>query len=691
VVTTYFVTGATGFIGRRLMARLLDRPDCDTVYALVRPASAAGLADLAEGWPRPDRVRPLRGDLALPGLGIDPGELPSRVDHVVHLAAVYDFTADAEANRVANVTGTRHVVELAQRLDAGCLHHVSSVAVAGDHRGRFTERDFDVDQHLPSPYHATKFEAEQWVRQHAGVPWRVYRPGAVVGDSRTGEMDRADGPYYFLPLIARLAALPSGLPLVVPDLGATNLVPVDYVVAALEHLLHADAPSGSTYHLTSPTGQSLAAVYDGFAAAAGAPRVRLTTPDWTGTPLRWLGALASAAVDRVTGGTAVREAVLAELGVPADVLPHLAMPTTFDSAETRAALAGSGIEVPDFADYAGVLWRYWAEHLDTQRAVRGHRVAGRTVMVTGASSGIGRATAVELAARGAIPLLVARRPEELDAVRAEIEAAGGQAHTYPCDLTDGDAVDALVKQVLADHDAVDVLVNNAGRSIRRSVHLSVDRLHDYERTMALNYFAPLRLTLGLLPHMRARGFGHVVDVTTMGLQTDTPRFAAYLASKAALDEFGSVAGRELLCDGVAFTSVRMPLVRTPMISPTSVYRALPAASPRQAALMVVRALERRPVRVDRPEGLVADVLGTIAPGTARTLAHLVYAVMPESAPEGATTRRSPLAAGVGAVTRLLWRAGRRPPLAPPTSADVRSAGGRGIVRGVTRSGYIERP
>ncbi|HEX4703497.1 MAG TPA: SDR family oxidoreductase [Pseudonocardiaceae bacterium] len=659
-MTTYFVTGATGFLGRRLMATLLDRPDCETLYVLVRPGSHDKLTALVEGWPRRHAVIGIRGDLAEPGLGIDPAALPATVDHVVHLAAVYDFTASAETNRVANVDGTRHVVELAERLDAGCLHHVSSVAVAGDHAGRFTERDFDLGQHLPSPYHATKFEAEKVVRQNRTVPWRVYRPAAVVGDSRTGEMDKIDGPYYFLPMIARLSALPARLPLVAPDLGATNLVPVDYVVAAMDHLIHADAPSGATYHLVSPTGQPLTDVYDGFAKAAGGPRIRFTAPAWTARPLRRLGALAASTVDRVTGGSAVRDAVLTELGIPPTVLPHLAMPTTFGTDDTREALAGSGIEVPDFAGYADVLWRYWAEHLDPDRARRSDRrrpLAGRVIMITGASSGIGRATAMEVADRGAIPLLVARRPDELDSVRAEIEAAGGTAHTYPCDLTDAEAVDALVKQVLADHDAVDMLVNNAGRSIRRSVHLSVDRMHDFERTMTLNYFAPLRLILGLLPHMRARGFGHIVNITTMGLETDTPRFAAYLGSKAALDEFGTVAGRELLGDGVSFTSVRMPLVRTPMISPTRAYQALPAASPKDAALLVVKALQRRPVRVSRPEGRAVELIGMIAPDTARLVAHLVYAVMPESAPEvGRAPRRPPLAAGAGALTRLLWRA-----------------------------------
>ncbi|HKN96424.1 MAG TPA: SDR family oxidoreductase, partial [Pseudonocardiaceae bacterium] len=372
-MTTYFVTGATGVLGRRLVARLLDRAACDAVYALVRPGSTDKLARLARQWSRPDAVVGVEGDLTRPGLGVHPAQLPPYVDHVVHLGAWYDVTATSAANRAANVDGTRRVLELAEQLAPNWLHHMSSVAVAGDHAGPFTERDFDLGQRLPSPYHATKFEAEQLVRQRSAVPWRVYRPSVVVGDSRTGEMDKIDGPYYFLPLIARLAALPGRLPLVVPEFGATNLVPVDYVVAALDHLMHADAPSGTTYHLAAPFGQTLAEVYDAFARAADAPRVRLTTPGWTGAPLRRLGGVAAGVVDRVTGGPEVREAVLAELGVPASVLPHLTLPATIESGDTRAALAGTGITVPDLPDYADVLWRYWTERLDPARARRTDR------------------------------------------------------------------------------------------------------------------------------------------------------------------------------------------------------------------------------------------------------------------------------------------------------------------------------
>ncbi len=240
-------------------------------------------------------------------------------------------------------------------------------------------------------------------------------------------------------------------------------------------------------------------------------------------------------------------------------------------------------------------------------------VAGKRVLVTGASSGIGEATARAVAARGATVLLVARRAEELDRVRCDVEAAGGTAYGYACDLTDGAAVDALVARVLAEHGAVDMLVNNAGRSIRRSLEYSYDRMHDFERTMAVNYFGPVRLTLGLLPAMRAQRFGHVVNVVTWGVQIKAPRFAAYIASKTALDTFSRIAGRETYADNVTFTNLRLSLVRTDMISATDAYDRSPAKTPEQAAAMIVRALEDRPLTISTAVGNVSEVLNLAFP------------------------------------------------------------------------------
>jgi len=257
-------------------------------------------------------------------------------------------------------------------------------------------------------------------------------------------------------------------------------------------------------------------------------------------------------------------------------------------------------------------------------------LSGRVVLVTGASSGIGEATAVAVGRLGTTVLLVARRADDLERVRARIADEGGQAAAYPCDLTDAEAVDGLVKQVLADHGAVDYLVNNAGRSIRRSLHLSYDRPHDFERTMAINYFGPVRLTLGLLPAMRAQRFGHVVNILSWGVQMKAPKFSAYLASKSALDTWSRIAGRETWSDNVTFTNMRFGLVRTDMVVPTDSFEDRRALTAEQAAAKVVRALEDRPVVVGSAMGYVGEVLNLVAPRLSDALMARYDRMVPDS-------------------------------------------------------------
>jgi thioester reductase-like protein len=636
----YFVTGATGFIGRRLVEGLLANRQ-GKIYVLVRENSKGRLDDLIERWaalggPKTsERIVPVVGDLRRPLLGVEADqltELRGKIDHFFHLAAVYDMTAPAERNTAVNVGGTTHAVELARAVEARHLHHVSSIAVAGQYEGIFDETMFDEGQRLPSPYHRTKFESERIIREQQYVPWRVYRPGIVVGDSKTGEMDKIDGPYYFFKAIQRMRhLLPGWVPLVGLDLGYTNIVPVDWVAGALEHIAHQPDLDGRAFHLTDPRPQRVDDMINELAVAAHAPRFAVSIDKRLTDPLpKWPLALAGA----LPPFKQVSNLALRELGIPREVIGHMELVPRFDTHEAAKALAGSSLEQPPpLHDYVARLWDYWEREMEPDvgrgRSLK-EALGGRHVMITGASSGIGRSAALKVAAAGGIPLLVARNVEQLEEVRAEIVAAGGTAYVYAADISDMESVEGLIERVLADHRNVDMLVNNAGRSIRRSIALSYDRFHDFERTIQLNYFGAIKLIIGLLPHMRERGSGHIVNVSSIGVQTNPPRFSAYVASKAALDAFTRVVASEVVGDGVSFTTIHMPLVRTPMIAPTKMYDAFPTLSPEEAADMICEALRGRPKEMGTRIGKFGEVAYSLSPSMVDRLLHLAYRVFPDS-------------------------------------------------------------
>lgn len=258
-------------------------------------------------------------------------------------------------------------------------------------------------------------------------------------------------------------------------------------------------------------------------------------------------------------------------------------------------------------------------------------VDGRISLITGGSSGIGEAAAKKIARAGGEVVLVARTPEKLDKVADEIRDDGGTAHAYPCDLSDMDAIAAMADQVLADLGGVDILINNAGRSIRRSLELSYDRIHDYQRTMQLNYLGAVQLILKFIPGMRERGFGQIINVSSAGVQTRAPRFGAYIASKAALDTLCDALQAETVNDDVRFTTVHMALVRTPMISPTTMYDKFPTLTPDQAAGVLADAIVHRPRRVSSPFGQFAAVADAVSPLVMDLVRNRAFSMFDDSA------------------------------------------------------------
>jgi NAD(P)-dependent dehydrogenase (short-subunit alcohol dehydrogenase family) len=628
----YFVTGATGFVGRHLVEELLRRDG--TIYALVREGSRGRLDELIERWGAQDRIVPVVGDLSKEALGIE--RFDEKIDHLFHLAAIYDVEAGEDAMMRANVEGTRHVVEFANAHDVGMFHHTSSIAVAGDWRGPWLETMFDEGQGHQHAYHRSKFESEKLVREQLDAPMRVYRPGMVVGHSQTGEMDKIDGPYYIFKLIQKVRyALPQWFPLIGPEGNPLNLVPVDFVAKAMDHIAHLpdDKVHGDTFHLTDPKPLTRGQAINQFLKAAHAPHLNARLdPKMKGM----IPKPAREVIRNVPAVKRIRRTVLKDLGIPEAALDAGDFRATFDSRETQSALEGTGIVAPPLDTYAYRLWDYWERNLDPdlfrERSLS-KSIGGKVVVITGASSGIGRHTAIKVGEAGAKVVLVARTREKLEEVAEIIRERGGEAHVHPADLTDIEDIERASKGILDELGGVDILVNNAGRSIRRSVKYQYDRFHDFERTMNLNYFGALRMILSFLPGMRERKSGHIINISSYSVQMNTPRFAAYAASKQALDQFSRCIASEIIDDKVEITTIHMPLVRTDMIAPTGIYANFPALTPDEAAQKITDAMIDKPKRVSTRLGIATQVVYAMAPKAADQIAHSIYKLFPEKDPK----------------------------------------------------------
>jgi NAD(P)-dependent dehydrogenase (short-subunit alcohol dehydrogenase family) len=290
--------------------------------------------------------------------------------------------------------------------------------------------------------------------------------------------------------------------------------------------------------------------------------------------------------------------------------------------------------LPNLLPYATEMAGSLARNLDARLFPGYHlrqRLQGRTVLITGASTGIGEALAYRLARAGAQVLLTARSTEKLEQVVHLIEQHGGRATAYPCDIANPEDCERMAAEVLAEHPRIDILVNNAGRSIRRPVMYALNRFHDFERTMQLNYFGAIRLTMALLPRMVEQGGAQVINISTLGMQTIPARFSAYLASKGALEMWTQAAANELGHRRIRFTLVNFPLVRTPMIAPTEIYRYTPAISPEQAVDQICRAIITRQKRVASPFAYIAQTAHAVLPTLSEAMVNLAYQVTPESA------------------------------------------------------------
>ncbi|MCB1679899.1 MAG: SDR family oxidoreductase [Halioglobus sp.] len=630
---SYFITGGTGFIGRFFIEKLQARTG--QIYVLTRKGSEHKFEALRERFgENGHRLVPVIGDLRQPLLGIDNktiAELKGNIRHFFHFAAIYDIAASAEAQTATNVEGTRNAVRLAEALEADCFQHVSSIAAGGLYEGTFREDMFDEAENYEHPYFATKHDSEGIVRNECKVPWRVYRPAMVVGHSRTGEIDKIDGAYYFFKTLQKMRkVLPPWFPLIGIEGGKFNVVPVDYVVDAMDYIAHLPDRDEGCFHLTDPEHYSMGNLMNIFAEAGHAPQLRMRLDT------RLFNFIPKFVRETLAGLPPVKRIIntlLEDMGLHESVTMFINYPTRYDNREAEHALKGSGIKCPELRDYSAVIWDYWERNLDpdlfVDHSLEGN-VKGKVVLITGASSGIGKAAAIRLAEAGAHVLLVARSADKLQETAAEIAELNGVSSSYTADVSNLEDCDRLVAEVLANHGFVDILLNNAGRSIRRSIEFSFDRFHDFERTMQINYFGAIRLICGFAPSMLERKAGHIINVSSLAALTPSPRFSAYVASKSALDAWSLAAAAEFSDRNVRLTTINMPLVRTPMIAATTIYDSMPVMTPDEAVDMVVEAVIKKPKRVVTPLGTCMQVMGILVPKFLEMYMNVIFRMFRDS-------------------------------------------------------------
>ena len=630
----YFLTGATGFIGGFFVEQLLARQG--QVHVLVRESSGQKLDALKARFPAAaaERIIPVYGDITAVNMGLsadDLAKLKSEAVQFFHFAAVYDMEADEASQIAGNINGTINAVQAAQAMDAACFHHVSSVAVSGLFQGTFREDMFDEAENLDHAYFRTKHESEKVVRQKCSIPYRIYRPAAVLGHSRTGEIDKIDGPYYSFKVIQKIRdVFPKWMPLVGVESGLNNVVPVDFVVRAIDHIAHVEGQDGGCFHIADPDHYSMGQMMNIFAEAAHAPKFTLR---FDPRIFNFMPPMLKDLLAKLPPVKRLKATVLERFGLPESSTVLMKYETRYDSRETQKLLEGSGITVPKLPTYAPQVWDYWERNLDPDlfidRTLEG-QVKDRLVLITGASAGIGKHTAIRLAEAGARVILTARSEDKLLEARAEIEELGGTAHVYTCDASNLEECDRVVEQITRDLGHVDILINNAGRSIRRSVNLAYDRFHDFERTMQLNYFGALRMILRVLPGMTEQKRGHIINISSMGVLSNPPRFSAYIASKAALEAFSGCAASEFSDKNIHFTNINMPLVRTEMIAPTKIYQYAPALEVDEAIDLVVDAVINKPKRVATGMGKFLSAGEALFPKLVEIFNNATYRMFPDS-------------------------------------------------------------
>lgn len=588
------VTGASGFLGKQLVLELCtSRPDAE-VWAFVRAPSQPGFREwLTKHRVRTDRLVVVDADVTVEGCGLDDDQvalLRGREVDVYHCAAHYELDDDdPELNWSINVEGTDQVLRLAESFGAASLHHASTVAVAGEYRGMWTEDHFLEAQAWRSSYGRTKHRAEQLVRESA-IPTRtISRFGVLVGDEATGCYFKSDGIYSFFEMVRRLVdAVPGGVPLPSLGWGSVPLAPVDHAAATMVALAGSAAPGCSVFHVFEDRVRRADDLLRLVLQAAG--HEQTANVGWVGHVAQWFNERArhDGVLTKLKGDVLD---IVAEASVPTALLPELAHPTQFTNRATAGRQRALGIQSTEFERYVPLLWHGWlARTAMASKQQTESFFQGKRVLLSGATSGIGRAILFKILDRGATVIVLGRDREKLDAALSGVSAGAAERVTFvACDLLDDASIAEALDEIEDLGLAVDIFIHSAGVSIHRAFLRMPSDLEGVTRMTQVNFLAPLRIMRAILPDMAGRPDSRIVALSSISTQLEVPGFGPYSATKSALDQVLRVLRTELLGEGVAFTTVHLPLVKSPMTDKNIGLRNVPMLSESAASELVLTA------------------------------------------------------------------------------------------------------
>jgi short-subunit dehydrogenase/thioester reductase-like protein len=635
-VQSYVITGASGFLGRQLLASLANENSHSRIFALIGCSKADDLRD----WLRRNKtdtrnVTILTSNLEEQDCGLATeafADLEPDNIHVYHCAAHYDLADDdSDKCMAANVAGTTNAIALAQRLNARSFNHMSTIAVAGVYHGVWTEAHFSEAGTWRNNYGRTKHMAEALVRNAPFPIVNIFRLGVLVGDSQTGQNFKSDGIYGFFPALEGLLNhLPSGTPLPSFGWGYIPICPVDHAAASVSALAATAEPGLNVFHLFE---DEVLRVDDILQALIGAAdRDHAVFPTGLSHLAGQYNVLARH--DRVL--RQLKEEVfdvLRDFDIPVELLGEINHATQFTNATTSRRLQYLGIPSPRFRDYAPYIWRSWQAQRTIEAKTRAATCFENTnVLLTGGTSGIGSKIAQKLYVRNANIVVFSRNHDAFSKLQDRLgKPPPNRLRFVACDLMDDTSISDALTRLDADGWTPDIFIHAAGISIARNFLKMSEDIEETKRLTQVNFLSAAAIIRKILPGMVQSGRGHIVSLSSISCQMDIAEFASYSASKSALDQLMTALRAELLGKGIRFSTLHLPLVRTPMTRRNIRLRDVPMLSDEAAAARVIDAVVQQRFRTSEPFGLFLAVLKQLFPKgslAASTLAWRVYTRSP---------------------------------------------------------------